>query len=252
MANKDYTAKILQRMEEGTEEIYSRYEQLIRASEKSYDAKIGELENRYRNETRLASARAEVDLKNTLEQMADSGYTRSGETLQARAYANASRSAALAALATERAEGITLLESEKEKTSKELLAQAGKEANAQQTELERIQLEQTNWEREYEAKRMQEAEENRLAEEKLKLESQNQEKEEEKKSEAIVPEKSVYDYLDDIVKKHTTYNNKKGYKTVDRKGILQSLSTIIKDTKISYRYRYELYLYGKSLGYITD
>ena len=251
MANKDYTAKILQRMEEGTEEIYSRYEQLIRASEKSYDAKIGELENRYRNETRLASARAEVDLKNTLEQMADSGYTRSGETLQARAYANASRSAALAALATERAEGITLLESEKEKTSKELLAQAGKEANAQQTELERIQLEQTNWEREYEAKRKQEAE-NRLAEEKLKLESQNQEKEEEKKSEAIVPEKSVYDYLDDIVKKHTTYNNKKGYKTVDRKGILQSLSTIIKDTKISYRYRYELYLYGKSLGYITD
>ena len=134
----------------------------------------------------------------------------------------------------------------------EQISQAGKEANAQQTELERIQLEQANWEREYEAKRKQEAEENRLAEEKLKLENQKQEKEEEKKSEAIVPEKSVYDYLSDIVKKHTTYNNKKGYKTVDRKGILQSLSTIIKDTKISYRYRYELYLYGKSLGYITD
>lgn len=248
MAKKDYTAEILKQMEDGTEEIFARYQNLIRASEASYDSKKRALDSQYQKEARLASARAEVDLKNTLERMADSGYIRSGETVQAQAFANAQRAGALSALATQNANISAEIEAEKQKVSNELLAEAEKEAREQKTELLRARLEQANLDREYEAKRQQEAFENQLAQQKLAQESAKQSQE----KTAIEPEKSPYDYLNEIVKKNTTYNNKKGYKVVDRKAILHSISRIVKDTNISYRYRYELYLYGKTLGYISE
>jgi len=248
MAKKDDTAEILKQMEDGTEEIFSRYQNLIQAAEASYDSKKRALDSQYEKAARLASARSEVDLKNTLERMADSGYIRSGETVQAQAFANAQRSQALTALATQNAEDTAELEAEKLKASKDLLAAAQKEAGEYQTELLRTRLEQANLDREYEAERKQEAYENQLAAQKLAMESTKQS--EEKK--VFEPEKSPYDYLSEIVKKNTTYNNQKGYKVVDRKAILQSISKIVKDKNISYRYRYELYLYGKTLGYISE
>lgn len=251
MAKKDETTEILRQMEEGTDEIYSRYQSLIRATEASYDSQIKKLDSRYRKEANLASARAEVDLKNTLEKMADSGYVRSGETVQAQAYANAQRSSALSALATQKAEDAASFEAEKLKKSGELLAEAQKEAGEYQSQLLQTRLEQANLDREYEAERQQEAYENKLAEEKLKLES-SEKSEKSSSSDGIVPEKSAYEYLEEIVKQNTTYNNKEGYKVVDRKAILLAISKIVKDTKISYRYRYELYLYGKTLGYISE
>ena len=68
--------------------------------------------------------------------------------------------------------------------------------------------------------------------------------------EGITPKKNAYDYVNDIVKKNTQYYAKKGYSVVDRKGILESLTTVIRDEALSYQYRYEMYLYAKSLGYI--
>ncbi len=301
MATKNNTAQILKQMEEGTEEIFSRYEKLIRATEASYNSKIRALDKKYQKEASFASARADVDLKNMLERMADSGYTRAGETVQAQAYANAQRSAAMSALSLQHGEQVASFEAEKAKTSASLLAEAEKEIGEYKTGLYRAQLEQANldreyeaqlqrdqraqenwakeyeaqlqrdqraqenwakeyeaqlqrdqreqenWVKEYEAARKQESYENHLAEEKLKLESS----EKNGGSSGIEPEMTAYDYLNEIVKKHTTYNNKERYKVVDRKGILQSISRIVKDTNISYRYRYELYLYGKTLGYIS-
>lgn len=248
MAKKEYAAEILKQMEDGTEEIFARYQNLIRAAEASFESKKSALDSQYRKEARLASARAEVDLKNTLERMADSGYIRSGETVQAQAFANAQRAGALSALATQNAEDTANLEAEKLKASNELLAEAQKETQEHKTELLRARLEQANLDREYEAKRQQEAYENQLAAQKLAQESAKQSQE----NKAFEPGKSPYDYLNEIVKKNTTYNKKKGYKVIDRKAILLGISRIVKDKNISYRYRYELYLYGKTLGYISE
>ena len=76
------------------------------------------------------------------------------------------------------------------------------------------------------------------------------EQKEKPEEEGVVPEKTPYEYVDEIVKKNSRYNKKKKYTVVDRKAILQSLSAIVKDTRLSYKYRYELYLYAKSMGYI--
>ena len=58
------------------------------------------------------------------------------------------------------------------------------------------------------------------------------------------------EYVDEIVKKNSRYNKQKKYTVVDRRAILQSISAIVKDTRLSYQYRYEMYLYGKSMGYL--
>ena len=68
----------------------------------------------------------------------------------------------------------------------------------------------------------------------------------------MVPNKNAYAYFDDIVKQHTRYVPDKGYKVVDRKAIRKAITGIVKDEKLSQQYRYELYLYAKSMGYITD
>lgn len=248
MAKKYDTAEILKQMEDGTEEIFARYQDLIRKAEASFDNKKRTLDKQHQKAARIASARAEVDLKNTLERMADSGYIRSGETVQAQAFANAQRSDALSNLAMQNAEEIAELETEKLKATNELLTAAQKETQDRKAEILRARLDQANLDREYEAERQQEAYENQLAAQKLEQESAKQGE----ADKAFEPEKSPYDYLNEIVKNNTTYNTKKGYKVVDRKAILQSLSRIVKDKNISYRYRYELYLYGKSLGYISE
>lgn len=248
MAKKDWTTTILKQMEDGTEEIFARYQALARGVEASYDSEIKRLNEDYRRKANLASARAAVDEKNLLETMADKGYVSSGETVQARVYANAQRAGALSQLARQNADEAARLSAEKGENTAKILAEAQKEADERKTQTLTLGLEQANRDREYEAARQQEAFENRLAEERLRLESDKSGS----TSQGIVPEKSAYEYLNEIVKKNTVYNNKEGYKTVDRRAILQSLSSIIRDTKLSYRYRYELYLYGKTMGYISE
>ena len=71
----------------------------------------------------------------------------------------------------------------------------------------------------------------------------------------VYPEGAFYsqvqpEYVDEIVKQNSKYNKKKGYTVVDRKAILLAISSVVKDTRLSYNYRYEMYLYGKSMGYI--
>ena len=174
-----------------------------------------------------------MDLKNTLEQMADSGYVKSGETVHATIAGNAARNKALSALEVQKAKDLSDLELDRGQKEAEITAAAEKEVGAY-----RDKIEDRMWEEE---KARQEAENARLkaAEEAVK-----------KEEEGITPKKSAYDYVDDIVKKNTKYYAKKGYSVVDRKGILESLALVVRDEALSYRYRYEMYLYARSLGYI--
>ncbi len=248
MAQSDQVKEILKRMEEGTEQIYARYENLIRANSLGYDAKIRDLEEDFAKEANQVSARAKVDLKNTLEKMADSGYLRSGETVQATIAANSDRANALSALSLQKAKDKRAYETKRAENEAELSLEAQKEAGEFRDRMEQEVREQENFEREEAAAQKQRNFENALLQEKLKLQKESA-KEEDK---GIDPEKSPYEYVDEIVKKYTTYNKKKGTKTIDKKAILLAISAIVKDTKIRYQYRYEMYLYGKSLGYIKD
>jgi hypothetical protein len=298
MAQTDQMKEILKRMEEGTEKIYARYESLIQASNSGYDAAMRDLETEHAREANAVSARAKVDLKNTLEKMAESGYIHSGETVQATIAANSDRARALSDLAMQKAKDKRGYESQKAQKAAELGLAAQKEIAQYQDQMQTELREQENFEREQLATEKQRNFENEIAREKLDLEKQglevqkegqkaqieiekaqieNQkiqreieraEKEREQaqkaseqaqkaiaqkqKDEKIKPEKSPYEYVDEIVKKYTTYNKKKGYKEIDRKAILVAIANIVTDQSLNYQYRYEMYLYGKSLGYIKD
>lgn len=246
MAQSEKVKELLKRLQEGTANIYSRYESLIQASNAGYDAKIEELEDEYQKAAGQVSAQSKIDLKNTLEKMSDAGYLKSGGTVQATIAANANRSSALSALSVQKAKDKKAYELEKDKAESNLKLQSEQEVQTFQNEMNDAILQQENLENEQ-----------RIQEEKLKLERQlnaaklaqiNSEKAETEKG--IVPGKDPYEYVDDIIEQNTTYHKKKGYKVIDRKAILLAISAIIKDTSISYDYRYEMYLYGKSLGYI--
>ena len=272
MAQSEKAKEILRRLKEGTAGIYARYESLIRSSDAAYQAKLAEVDQNYAAEANLASAQAKIDLKNTLTKMADAGYVGSGETVQATIAANANKAKALSSLATQKAKDKREYEVEKEKARAALSLQGEKEAMDYEASMAKALQEQENLDREYEAKiaeaqrayeqrerELAAAEEERNFQQKIQTEKLNLEKAaaaqkeaaaKEEKEAGIVPEKDPYDYVDDIIKKNTTYHKKKGYKVIDRKEILLAISSIVKDKRISYRYRYEMYLYGKSLGYI--
>ncbi len=278
MAQSEKVKELLRRLEEGTGEIYARYESLIRASDAGYDGKIAELENDYQRAAGQVSAQAKIDRKNTLEKMADAGYLNSGETVQATIAANANRAAALSALSVQKAKDKKAYLQEKDKARASLSLQGEKEVTNLKKEVTDAVREQENLDREFEAQERQRAYEQALKEENLKLEkelsaariaqmaaqtrqaeqetalaaaAQVQKEAESKKNKGIQPKKTPYEYVDDIIEQNTTYNKKKKYKVIDRKAILLAISAIVKDTKISYDYRYEMYLYGKSLGYVT-
>jgi hypothetical protein len=117
------------------------------------------------------------------------------------------------------------------------LEEAKKEAEAlKNTSLEQLQK-QENADRDYE-----------LRKEELKL------KEEKQSSisgeEGIELSKDPYEYLQEIVKQNTSYHQAGGYKEIDKKAIKTALNQMVHDEKLSLRYRYEMYLYAKSLGYL--
>lgn len=120
-----------------------------------------------------------------------------------------------------------------------------------QKDLSEALREQENLDREFEAQEKQRAFENAMKKESLSLEKAQTASAETKES-GIEPEKDAYEYVDDIIAQNTKYNKQKGYKVIDRTAILKAISAIVKDTSLSYRYRYEMYLYGKSLGYIKE
>ncbi len=254
MAQSEKAKEILRRLEEGTGEIYSRYESLIKSSDAAYDAKIRAVDADYTAAANRASANAKIDLKNSLEKMADAGYIGAGETVQATIAANSDKARALSDLALQKAKDKNAYETEKENARATLSLQGEKEAMDYEASMAKALQEQENLEREWEAEEKQREFENALKAETLALQKAEfaRKGEETKKEEGIEPEKSPYEYVDDIVEKNTSYNKKKGYKVIDRKAILLAISSIVKNKELSYRYRYEMYLYGKSLGYIKD
>ncbi len=256
MATRDQASEILKRLEEGTDQIYSRYENLIRASDARYDQQIRVLDRDYADAANQASARAKIDLKNTLEKMADGGYVRSGETVQAHLSSNAARSSALATLAAQKNKDRASFETQKSSAALELSAKGQEEAERWRDNMMESYRDQINRDREFEAAEKQRVLENQLKQQELSLKQQAASSGSSSGSSSdsdytgIVPKKSAYDYLKEIVDRYTTYSPQKDYKVVDRKAILQALNHMIRDTNLSRQYRYELYLYGKTMGYI--
>ena len=254
MGVRDLTSTLLKRMEEGTSAIYKRYESLIRASEKAFEKRERALDADYAAAANEAAARARIDLNNTLERMADSGYIHSGETVQAQLAANASKNSALTGLAVRKAKDRAELESSKAREREQYALAAAQEATQYERDLASQILEQENRDREFQANQAQKAVENRLAEERLTLEKEKAAREEEAKEESdgLKPSRSVYDYFDSIVEQNTRYERDKGYKVINRTKIGKALLGILKDDTLSLSYRYELYLYAKSMGYLTN
>lgn len=302
MTIKELTQSVLKRLEEGTAEIYARYQALSAAADRAYETKSADLDQDYRKAANAASAQAKIGLNNTLEKMADSGYVKAGETVQATIAANSDRQNALGYLAAERLKGksslavskaneeaersisqsremsqlkaeaeqqiLDLEKEERERIAKEEEAELARQEKARQEEIARQEKE---WERQEKARQeelaRQEKElerqaaekqqefENRLALEKLYLEkaklASSSQTSKETKEDGFEPSKSAYTYLQEIVKNYTktrTYDGKK-QTYVDKNAVISAIGSIVKDENISRSYRYELYLYAKSLGY---
>lgn len=261
MADKKLTTSILKRLEEGTAEIWSRYQKMIAASGAEYDRKRKELDSDYTAAANRAAAEARIGLNNTLEKMADSGYVRSGETVHATLSANAAKANALATLAAQRAKDRSALDVAETGAQAELNAGAQKEVSQFQNQMLEALRDQENRDRAYEAEEQQRAYENRLAQEKLELEKSAQaakmtqateSKTSSQKETGVVPQKSAYTYLEEIVKRYTKKVQGKNYSTVNKTSVYKAVLEVIRDPNVSYQYRYELYLYAKSLGYIPE
>lgn len=245
MAQTDTIKQLLKRLEDGSAEIRSRYQALADASDAQYRARLAGLQSDYTQAVNTASAQAQINLKNNLEKMADAGYLRSGETVQATIAAGSDRAKMLSALSTQRAKDQRETESEMASARAGIVLEGEKEAASHEDRVSQMLLDQYNADREYEADQRQRAIDNQIKQQSAKTSAQSK-----SEDEGIVPEKSPYEYLQDIVAQNSKYNKKKGYTVIDRRAILLAISAVVKDTRLSYRYRYEMYLYGKSMGYV--
>lgn len=223
MEKNQITAKLLKRLEEGTDAIYRRYESLIQSGRRARQMREKELAEEGRSLANQIAAQSRIDLKNTLEKMADSGLQRSGETVQAQIAANADRNRALATVAKERQKGINEL----------ALEEAKLEAGYRQEAEEAV--------REWQSDTMDAIRDA----ESLGLGGSGALSGET----GVELEKDPYEMLSALVERHTRNYPKYGYKVIQKKELAQALDRLMRDEKISYRYRYELYLYASSLGY---
>lgn len=249
MAQTDTIKEYLRRIEDGSAAIRARYESIAQASDARYRAKISKLDSDYASDLNRVSAQSQINLKNNLEKMADAGYTRSGETVQATIAAGSDRAKMLAALGTQYAQDRANYENEMDSARESILLEGEKEATDHETKAAELALAQENADREFEAEERQRAFDNEIKRQTLEKTDTSKSKGEEEED-GFIPEKSPYEYVQEIVKQNSKYNRKKKYTVVDRKAILLAISAVVKDTRISYRYRYEMYLYGKSMGYI--
>ena len=248
MAQSDTIKQLLKRLQDGTASIRARYESLANASDAQYRAKIDDLEEEYNRAANAASAQAKINLKNNLEKMADAGYSRSGETLQATIAAGADRANMLSRLSAQKAKDKRGYESEMASARAGILTEGETAAQQLENEISQMILAQQNADREYEAEERQRAIDNKIKQQSLAQNAQKSASEDDE--EGIVPGKNPYEYVQEIIKQNSKYNKKKGYTVIDRRAILLAISAVVKDTRLSYQYRYEMYLYGKSLGYI--
>ncbi len=255
MSQTDTIKAYLKRLEDGAAEIRSRYKNLAAASDAEYRARISRMDADYKDAVSAASAQAQIHLKNNLEKMADAGYVRSGETVQATIAAGADRAKMLSSLRGDYTQEKQAVENEMSRARDGILLEGEKEAAEYENLAAETLLAQQNADREFEAAQKQRAFENELkkqslAQSKAEFEYKVSQEKKEKSEEGIVPEKTPYEYVEEIVKQNSRYNKKKKYTVVDRKAILLAISAVVKDTRLSYKYRYEMYLYGKSMGYL--
>lgn len=243
MANSNEAAKILKQLEEGTREIYARYEGLIEQNEKKAREKERAIRAEYAAAANAAAARSRIDLNNTLERMADAGMVRSGETVQASLAANADRNRALAQLDAQKAKDLSELSLGQTQTELDLRLAADEQVAAMRNEAQKAAREQANADREY-----------ALAEKEyqLKASAASGSGSGSGGNEALVLSQSPYELLQEIVKQNTSYHRDKGYKAIDRTGIRNAVISLCRDKNLSVRYRYELYLYAKGLGYLPE
>jgi len=243
MAIKDYTKELMQRLQDGTQGIRTRYEALAKKLKSDRLAEENALAEETRALKNAAAARSRIALQGELEQMADSGYLQSGEAVQARMAENARAVRAQSQIDSDAARSLDRIRSEYTEAALTLGEGEARELSALRSDAEDALRDELRSQREMAEKEAERAHEKELA--LLKTTGSAS------ADAGIEPQKSAYDYVDDIVKSATRYVPSKGYRVVDRKAILQRLSSLIRDEGISKRYRYEMYLYGKSLGYLS-
>jgi len=247
MAHKDEMEQILKRLESGSDEIYKRYEKMIAESRAHFAKNRKALEAEYTRSANEAAARARVDLDRNLERMADSGVVRSGETVHAAIAANADRNRALAQLSEQKAKDLTELSAVQAEKEAALSKEAWEQARSLTETQAELAQNQKNADREYALKK----EELEWKKETASDRSGTSSGKENGESALLEPKKSPYDYLEDIVEKNTRYQKNQGYRVLNRKAVNEALNRLVHDEKLSVSYRYELYLYAQSMGYLN-
>ncbi|MBQ4037852.1 MAG: hypothetical protein IJC84_07000 [Clostridia bacterium] len=242
MAIKDYTKELMQRLQDGTQAIRARYEALTKKLKSDRLAEENALAEETRALKNAAAARSRIALQGELEQMADSGYLQSGEAVQARMAENARAVRAQSQIDSDAARSLDRIRSEYTEAALTLGEGEARELSSLRADTVGALRDEVKEQRETAEREAERAHEKEL----VLLRSSGADT-----AEGIEPKKSAYDYVDDVVKSATRYVPSKGYRVVDRKAILQRLSSLIRDEGISKRYRYEMYLYGKSLGYLS-
>ena len=101
MSQTDTIKAYLKRLEDGTAQIRLRYQNLAAASDDEYRARISRMDADYKNAVNTAAAQSQIHLKNNLEKMADAGYVRSGETVQATIAAGSDRAKMLSSVTSD-------------------------------------------------------------------------------------------------------------------------------------------------------
>ena len=121
MSQTDTIKAYLKRLEDGTAQIRSRYQNLAAASDDEYRARISRMDADYKNAVNTATAQSQIHLKNNLEKMADAGYVRSGETVQATIAAGSDRAKILSSLTSDYTQNKKAVESEMNRSRESLL-----------------------------------------------------------------------------------------------------------------------------------
>jgi len=267
MAKTDLASRILKEMESGVSDLYRAYQSRIRTSGERYDSLKQEIAADTEEKKRLERSASAIRLKNSLEKLAEQGLAASGGAMQTRLSENAALAGALSKIeASGRASENELLR-EKEKERAELEEKQASALTSYRTQMMKSYLDQLNADRDREAENAKinrelslKARSIALQEQKYKnsLSSASASSSSSSSSGAknaetgIVPKKTPYEYLDEIVAKYTTRDpNDRRYKLINKGAIAKTLNTLVRDVTLAESYRKELYLYAKTMGYLN-
>lgn len=232
------TKKLLEYLEDGSRQIYERYEAAVKTLETERKRKLAEKEKETRSRANQIVADSELALKRNLEAMAENGYYAGGETVQARLAANADKNRQMTALSEEKAAFESELLREESEESEKLLREGEKEAREHEEEMTKLLLEQANRDREFEA------------EERERQSRKQAAQTESKEEKGLVPELSANAFLENLTTRYTRYDSDAKKKILDRLSLRKALDGVLRDSTLSLAYRYELYLIGKAMGYL--